>query len=100
MNSPSSKDTRMNRADMKVMANSEPSNGTFSTKRDSSSMEAILMQLIRKYGIAFAVMIMPGWTGPVSNSSIEPYSFSRTIDTLVITAHTIISTSPIMPGTK
>ena len=41
-----------------------------------------------------------GLTGEVSRTSIEPNSFSRTIETEVIKAQMIIRTKLMTPGTK
>ena len=41
-----------------------------------------------------------GRTGETSNTSIVPLSFSRTIDTEVISAQISMNINPMIPGTK
>ena len=45
-------------------------------------------------------MILIGFTGDTRSTSIVPLSFSRTIETDVISAHTRMNMRPRMPGTK
>ena|GEM_PF-6142448 len=46
------------------------------------------------------MIIIKGFTGETSSTSMVPFSFSRTMDTLVIMAHTSMSSMPMMAGTK
>ena len=97
---PIDSDTSMNSSDTSTTHIRLPDIGTLIRNTDRQSTISRMKAETTKYGIALASITEKGFTGETSSTSIVPLSFSRTMDTEVIIAHTSMRIMPMTPGTK